>query len=320
MSNELTVLENHLKPLAPRFGAVLGHVMEPAHLIQTMLVACERNPKLLACSKQSLINGAMTFAALRLPVDGVTGQGFLIPFKGVAQPVIGYKGFNTLGARGGLTITGGIVREGDEEWDFREGTGGYVHHKKRLDNPGRIIAAWAAAESKTRPPAVSVLGIGELLEIKSRSPAVKGGAQTPWNDDKVGAPAMMEKTAKRRLSRVLPFEIDEGRFLRAARMDEAHDEQGLYSRIDEDGTVITEGESPIASRIEGTPSMEAMTGAKVDPEMERLRGIGMDAAEGGLAVLQKWWTRLSPREQAAMKDFKDELKAIAERADKEAGL
>ena len=41
-----------------------------------------------------------------LEVDGVTGQAFLIPFKGRAQLVIGYKGFNTLAARSGLTVTG----------------------------------------------------------------------------------------------------------------------------------------------------------------------------------------------------------------------
>ena len=79
---------------------------------------------------------------------------------------------------------------------------------------------------------------------------------------------MAEKTAKRRLARIFPFEINEGRFLKAARLDEAHDEQGLYSH---QGTVITEPESSIAPRVEGTPSMQQMTGPKADPELERLK-------------------------------------------------
>lgn len=319
--NELTIagMERQLAPLASRFDAVLGHVMNSKHLIQTVLVSLERNDRLLRCTPQSIINGAMTFANLRLPVDGATGQGFLIPFKEIAQPVIGYKGYNTIGARGGLTIMGDVVREGDEEWDFRKGTGGFVRHKAKLDNPGRIVAAWATAESRDRPPAIEVLGIGEILEIKSRSPAVRNKAQTPWNDDKVGFPRMATKTAKRRLASVLPFEIDEGRFLKAARLDEAHDEQGAYSYIREDGSVVIDGVANIkAAETNATPSMDALTGPAADPEIARLKGYGHDAAEGGMAALQSWWGRLTPRQQVALKDHLESvLKPYARKTDAE---
>ena len=50
-----------------------------------------------------------------LEVDGVTGQAFLVPFAGKVQLVVGYKGYNTLGARAGLTITGEVVRSGDTQ-------------------------------------------------------------------------------------------------------------------------------------------------------------------------------------------------------------
>ena len=95
MPGDLVVLENQLRPLMPHFAQVLGQTMPPERLVRTVVVSCERLPKLLECDRQSVFNAAMSAACLGLEVDGVTGQAFLIPFKGRAQLVIGYKGFNT---------------------------------------------------------------------------------------------------------------------------------------------------------------------------------------------------------------------------------
>src|SRR5689334_8691698 len=101
--------------------------MSPERLVRTVLISVERTPKLRECSMESVVMAATTFAVLGLEVDGVTGQGFLLPFKGKVQPVTGYKGYNTLGHRAGLTITGGLYREGDE-FDYAEGSRAFVHH------------------------------------------------------------------------------------------------------------------------------------------------------------------------------------------------
>jgi recombination protein RecT len=324
MANDLVVYERALKPLAPRFQAVLANSMDAGHLIQTVLIAIERNPKLMEATMESILAGAMTFANLRLPCDGVTGQGFLIPFKNsklnktLAQPVIGYKGFNTIGARSGLTITGGVWREGDLEFDYREGSGGFVHHKRRLDNQGPILAAWAVASAHNRPDAVSIVGIKEILEIKARSPAVRYNAETPWTDTKIGFPAMAEKTPKRRLSRILPFEIDGGRYQLAARLDEAHDEQGKYAYIGERGDMVIDGAaSPLADREPSpTPTKEALTGPPPDLELARLRSEGFTAAGDGVAALKLWFEGLSGRERNMIGDYLDnELKPRARKID-----
>ncbi len=115
--NDLVVFEKQLQPLIPRFEQVLARIMPVERLVASLMISLERTPKLLDCDRQSLLNAAMTFAVLGLELDGVTGQGFLLPFKikgrGVVQPCIGYKGYNTLGARANMTITGEVVREGD---------------------------------------------------------------------------------------------------------------------------------------------------------------------------------------------------------------
>src|SRR6202030_281215 len=171
MGNDLAVLESQFKPLAPKFEQVLNGIMPASRLIRTVMISCERTPKLFECDRQSLFNAAMTFAVLGLEVDGVTGQGYIIPFKGVAQPVIGYKGMNTLAARSGITIAGGVVREGDE-FDYHEGSRPWLHHRRKLgdEHARKIIASWAVASAKDRPPTMKILSITEIIAIKAKSP------------------------------------------------------------------------------------------------------------------------------------------------------
>src|ERR1700719_1423116 len=259
MGNDLAVLESQFKPLAPKFEQVLNGIMPASRLIRTVMISCERTPKLFECDRQSLFNAAMTFAVLGLEVDGVTGQGYIIPFKGVAQPVIGYKGMNTLGARSGLTISGGVVREGDE-FEYREGSHAFLRHKRKLGDESRrqIIASWATASSKDRPGTVKILSITEILAIKAKSPR---GTQPPWADDAIGFPAMAEKSAKRRLARDMPLNV----FQAAARMEEAFEEQGTPSYIHPDKGVVVGGEvieshyndtTPDAQELIAPPSLE----------------------------------------------------------------
>lgn len=242
MSRDLVVLENQLKPLSPHFAAVLPRGLPPERLIRTIVVSCERLPKLLECDRQSLFNAAMSAAILGLEVDGVTGQAYLLPFKNRAQLVVGYKGYNTLAARSGITITGAVVREGDE-FDYQLGSAAYVRHKPK-GSKGKITHAWACAQSMNRPAVVEVLDIDELMAVKAKSPGA-ARSDSPWNDPSVGFPAMCQKTAKRRLARAMPLNIMQ----QAARMDEAVDEQGKPTWISPEKGVVIDGEFSDAPQI-----------------------------------------------------------------------
>jgi recombination protein RecT len=260
MANDLVLLENQLKPLAPRFAQVLGNTMPVERLMRTVMISVERLPLLLECDRQSIFNAAMSAACLGLEVDGVTGQAFLIPFKGKAQLVIGYKGFNTLAARSGITVTGGVVREGDK-FEYELGSSAFVRHVPVLGNKGRIIGAWAVGAAHGRPPIPSVLSIDDLMGVKARSPGAKR-SDSPWNDQVIGFPAMSEKTAKRRLARSMPLNVMQ----LAARLDEAFEEQGQAAWISPDKGVVLEGEviaprhstiTPLAEDLISPPSAPA---------------------------------------------------------------
>lgn len=325
MPNELVVIEKQLTTLAPRFDNMLrGSLMDSRALIAGVMIACERTPRLLECTPQSLLNCTNTAAALRLPFDGASGQFFPLPFKDKgtmkAQPCVGYKGFNTIGARGGLSINAGVVREGDLEWDYREGSDGFVRHKKKLDNDGRIIASWSVGSSNGRPDVVCVMGIGQIEAIMKRSPAVRFGADSPWKDLIIGFEAMAEKTPRRRLARSIPWEIDSGRFMQAARLDEAFDEQGLHGYIGDKGLVVEGDNSPLADReLNETPTAEILMAPRAIPDgLDAVQKDGHIAAAEGMNSLRIWFFDLAPPIQKKIKPYLDgTLKKEAEDFDRQ---
>ena len=293
MSTDLVALERSFEPLVPKFAAVLTH-LTAQRLIRSVMISCERNPVLLTVNRQSLYNAAMSAACLELECDGVTGQSFLIPFAGKAQLVIGYKGFVTLGARSGLTITGEVVRDGDD-FDFDEGEG-WIRHKKLLGKPDRrIIATWAKAAALDRPAVIKVLDIDDILAVKKKSPA-DAKRDSPWNDPAIGFPAMAEKTAKRRLARSLPLNVMQA----AARLDEAFEEQGRSAHINAAREVIVEAangnpQPPAAELLEqATPELDlgpldSMIAAS-DMLQTYDQALAAAAARGTAALEQAWKT------------------------------
>lgn len=321
MSNALVPLEEfegQLKAVTPQFAEVLGGRMPPARLIRTIVISVQRTPKLLQCNRQSLMNAGMTFGVLALEVDGVTGQGYILPFKGIAQPVIGYKGYNTIAARAALTITAGIYREGDE-FDYAKGSKPFVHHKPQLSTANRrILAAWAVAAANDRPPVIEVLPIDDLLAVKARAPGSKM-ADSPWNDEKIGFPAMCEKTVRRRLARSTPMNWAAPEFHYAAAMEEAFEERGKHAYIAPGRGVVIDGEqdSPLPKRDDATPQAEDLLGKGDPPEIRALKEEGLQAAELGTEVVGKWWERLSPRQRVDLEAWKNNvLKPAAIEADK----
>lgn len=311
------VLEQQLAPLAPHFEEALAGVMPVSRLIRTALVSVERNPRLLEYDRQSFFNTIMSSGVLGLEMDGVTGQAFPVPFGNKVQLIIGYKGYNTLGARGGITITGDVVRDGDG-FEFQKGTDAFVIHKPKLGNTGRIIGAWSVAAAIGRPPIVEVLGIDELMAVKAKSPGARK-SDSPWNNPEIGFPAMCAKTAKRRLARSTPLTV----MTLAARMEEAHEEQGRLSYIQKDRTLVIEADSPLP-QPEPTPQPTAGDLTRPRPTMPPIGEAAMDdlkcsltiAAQGGQRSLRAHWkNKLDPAERAAAKQWEPELLEIANKSD-----
>jgi phage RecT family recombinase len=305
VANELVAFENMLQPLAPRFEQALGNVMPVDRLMRTIMISVERTPKLLQADRQSLINSAMSAACLGLEVDGVTGQAYFVPFAGKAQLIVGYKGYNTLGARAGLTIQGEVVRKGDA-FDYELGDKSFVRHKPLLGNQGPIIAAWASASALSRPSIVSILSIDEIMAVMEKSPGAKM-SDSPWRDKNIGFPAMASKTAKRRLSRSTPLNVMQ----MAAALDGAFEERGRHAWIDPQHGLQIEGEAEGQPRIiheqRGAAELIAPPKAAVPTANEYLQEWdGIIRASTDAAALHERWRNDGPlRRKIAWKSDDD---------------
>ncbi|GHU02000.1 hypothetical protein FACS1894186_5820 [Alphaproteobacteria bacterium] len=69
--------------------------------ISTLVSAVKTNPTLANCEKGSLLNCALLAASLDLSPSPQLGQFYLVPFKGVATPQVGYRGYIQLAIRSG---------------------------------------------------------------------------------------------------------------------------------------------------------------------------------------------------------------------------
>lgn len=264
--SDLVVFQKQLDPLAPMLErALAGSNVRVERFVQSVLCSVERLPVLLECNRQSLFNAAMSAACLALPVDGVTGQSFIVPFKGKAQLIIGFMGYNSLAARGSYAIVGDIVREGDVfEIDKPNGV---VIHRAIPNGKGRVIAAWARARSNHLPAIAEVVYLDELLATRQRSPTSKR-TDSPWNDNEIGWPAMCGKTAKRRLKRSMPLgELPQ--FSMAAAMDEAVEERGLHAWITPDRGVVLEAEA-VPDEQKPPPSATDLVRGALDERANKL--------------------------------------------------
>src|SRR6202012_329042 len=98
-------------------------------LIRMSKTAIQRGSKLNECTPLSLLSCVVECGQLGLEPDGVLGEIYLVPFKGVATIIVGYKGFMKLAYQTGTiySVTTHIVRPKDE-FDVIYGTEENLHH------------------------------------------------------------------------------------------------------------------------------------------------------------------------------------------------
>lgn len=205
--------------------AALARRIPVDHFQRVLMTTVQRTPRLLECSRLSLLGAVMESAQLGLLPDGVTGYGYIVPrwnnktnrYEAAFQP--GYKGLVQLAYRGGTIskVVGREVRERDE-FRFRLGTTEEIVHVPSLEEDrGEITHFYAVAWQRDgSDPIFVVLPKSRVDELRDRATRAAGGKMTPaWSGDYV---AMGRKTAVRELFRWLPLDHDAQR---AAAKDEA---------------------------------------------------------------------------------------------------
>lgn len=241
---------NQLAKRDPRLAAIQENIMEdkkyhlalaqvvpkgvdPTRIKRSIYNAVQQNPQLMNCNINSLMKAGMTAAILGLEVDGVTGQGYIMPFKDTATFVPGYKGYITLAQQAGFIVDADVVRTGDK-FSYTRGLNPTMEHEpSREPAKGREIThAYAVARSHKYPAIFIVLDRGELDEIRASSAAVRFNKKdSPWFHKPT---VMYKKTAIRALASRLPLQVQ-----RAAALETQYEEKDDPAYIDADGQVKT---------------------------------------------------------------------------------
>ena len=187
--------------------ALPDHI-SPQKINRVIITEISKNPRLLKCSRESVLTSAMEACQLGLVPNSVQGLAYLIPYGTKCQLITGYKGLISLALQSGrlASIWGRIVREGDH-FEYEEGTNPFIHHKptvgKKGDKSGAVVGAYAVAKMKGgEDTQFEFLSLLDIERVKARS---SSGSKGPWVDD---YEQMAKKTAVRALLKWLPLESE----------------------------------------------------------------------------------------------------------------
>lgn len=200
----------------------LPKTVTPERLARLVLTEVRRIPKLLLCDRSSLLGAVMQAAQLGLE-PGVLGQCWIIPYKGKATFVLGYRGAAQLAWRSGMIagLSSRAVYEGDHfAYDF--GSDKVEHIPCGETDPKKITHAWTAVHTTTGGRVWDVMLRSEINAIRARSASGNDG---PWVTDFA---EMAKKTVFKRNMKLAPCSVE---LQHALGLDDAAD-QGIPQGID----------------------------------------------------------------------------------------
>lgn len=209
---------NDCRNLFELFEREISQVL-PTHIKIEALAAAvvnsaRKNPKLLRCTKGSVLSGLMQCGATGLLPDTPAQECHLVPFenkkKGIVECVwmAGYRGLLKLTRQSGIVGNAGmeVVYEGDE-FDYEKGATPVLVHKPKLVVEARkdadirffyAIAWWLNPD--IRPGfEFEVMSLAQVEAIKNAS---RGKDQDPW---RIHFAEQGRKTVFRRLAKKLPL-------------------------------------------------------------------------------------------------------------------
>lgn len=166
--------------------------------------AISRTPKLLECDRPSLMKSFVHAAHLNLDPSGISGECYVLPYKGQAQFQMGYKGYVTLLYRSGISkIHADIVREKDT---FKIINGDVIHEvdpfltrEERGDPKAAYVQATYQGETTSK-----YMNGKDILDHGKKFSKSFNTSFTPWKEDNDPELWMWKKTVIIQMAKLLP--------------------------------------------------------------------------------------------------------------------
>lgn len=185
----------------------LGKAVPVDYFNRVALTSIRKSPLLAVCTPQSLISELMTLAQLRLVLDTVLGEAYLVPFfnnklqKYEATLMLGYRGMTKLVRRNHdvVNVTAEVVYEKDE-FRFQKGTNRLLHHVPYIKDSDRggWLGAYAFIAYKDGAEDFEFVPADYIMRVMASS---KGSDKpdSPWQ---VWPESMWKKTAIKQLMKL----------------------------------------------------------------------------------------------------------------------
>jgi recombination protein RecT len=211
---------------------LLGDTLTVAQFETATMTYLRLNPKLVECNPYGIVGGLRLGAQLGLSL-GPLDHFYLVPFKGEAVFILGYKGMVELAYRSGRVkrVEAHVVRHGDD-FAFRHGSRAFLDYTPSGE-PGERDreCVYALAELTTGGKPMVVLYPGQVERRMKRS-ASHSHPSSPWQTD---TDAMWRKSAVRALQPWLPQTREQSAGL-------AQDEAVVDALTDEPGGAEANGD------------------------------------------------------------------------------
>ena len=186
----------------------LGDERNAMKFLSSVMHSVQKNPKLRECRPDTLLGAFFEAAALRLYPDTAQQHCHVLPYKGVATFIMGYRGYKELAYRAGISACGAEVVHENDTFKEVSGTSPRIDHNKAEGDRGNPVKvyAWAKYRGDTL---FTVLTREEVMRFKGKSPS-KNSKFSPWYEPKEGKfpndPMfwMWKKTAFKQLAKMLP--------------------------------------------------------------------------------------------------------------------
>ena len=220
-------------------------------LMSAVLSVYSSNKQLQECDPKSIMGAAALAQVMNLPIAPGLNQAYIMPYRGKATFVVGYKGLIQLAHRSGqyVRLHAGVVREGEFR-GFDALTGEPIGGEAVSDEIVGYVAYFKLVNGFEKYEYMSVEQMDAHAQKYSQS---YGKSYSPWSTN---FEDMARKTVlKRLLSRwgVLTPELQE-----AMRADQSLVDKNTYTYVDNGGNVVERNEIPI----------DEETGEIVDVDLE----------------------------------------------------
>lgn len=242
-----------IRRMEPQIRKALPSVITPERFTRMVLTALSSNPKLQACTPMSFMGAMMQAAQLGVEPNTPLGQAYLIPYSGVCQFQLGYKGLIDLAYRSGevSSIQAHEVHENDV-FEYEYGLDPKLRHVPAQTDRGPVAFYYAVLKLKNGGVGFEVMSRDDVETFaRKKSKAFNNG---PWKTD---FDEMAKKTVLKKVLKYAPLKTE---FARAV----ASDESVKTMKMDEPADML-DAPNEIYT-IENEPDKPEEVPQGVDPE------------------------------------------------------